>query len=198
MKKLLLSAITAVTLVSSANAWDFCSDESQIGVASGSMGAGILIADATLGGVPGLIVGAILNQVLCTPATDIKENSDEPKLEVQTALETKDAGLTSVFFDFDQYILDEDSKADIKDNAGILLNYSKPIRVEGNADARGSDEYNYALALKRATEVKNRLISEGVKNQIDVVSYGESKPICADANEDCFGKNRRVDFKTVE
>lgn len=201
MKKLLLSAIAAVTLVSSANAgsaWDFCSDESQIGVAAGSMGAGVLIANATAGGVPGLIVGAILNQLLCTTDTEVKENSDEPKLEVQTALETKDAGLTSIFFDFDQYILDEDAKADVKDNAGMLLNYSKPIRIEGNADSRGSDEYNYALALKRATEVKNRLISEGVKNQIDVVSYGESKPICSDYNEDCFGKNRRVDFKIVE
>lgn len=201
MKKLLLSAIAAVTLVSSANAesaWNFCSDESQIVVAAGSMGTGVAIASAVSGGVPGLIVGSILNQLLCAPNTDIKENSDEPKLEVQNASETKDAGLTSVFFDFDQYVLDEDAKADVKDNAFTLDNYAKPIRIEGNADARGSDEYNYALALKRATEVKNRLIYEGVKNQIDVVSYGEAKPACVDSTEDCFAKNRRVDFKTVE
>jgi hypothetical protein len=59
MKKLLLSSLVAGLLSTSAIAWDFCSDESQIGVAAGSMGAGVLIADATFGGVPGLVVGAI-------------------------------------------------------------------------------------------------------------------------------------------
>lgn len=196
MKRLLLSAIAAVTLVSSANAWDFCSDESQIGVAAGSMGAGVLIADAAFGGVPGLITGAILNQVLCTPT----EKVDEPKLEVQTPLKTTGIdGAKTVYFDFDKYALNTQGKVDAKATAEALKTMpGVPVRIEGNADARGSDEYNYALGLKRALEVKAKLISEGVTNKLEVVSYGEAKPACTDATEDCFTKNRRVDFKRID
>ena len=198
MKRLLLSAIAALTLVSSANAWDFCSDESQIGVAAGSMGAGVLIANATAGGVPGLIVGSVLNQVLCTP--EVKENADEPKLEVQQALKTTGIdGAKTVYFDFDKYTLNAQGKVDTKATAEALKTMpGVPVRIEGNADARGSDEYNYALGLKRALEVKAKLISEGVSNTLEVVSYGEAKPACTNSTEDCFAKNRRVDFKRID
>lgn len=198
MKKLLLSAIAAVTLVSSANAWDFCSDESQIGVAAGSMGVGVLIANATAGGVPGLIAGAILNQVLCTPT--VKENADEPKLEVQTPLKTTGIdGAKTVYFDFDKYTLNVQGKVDAKATAEALKTMPDvPVIIEGNADARGSDEYNYALALKRANAVKEALVNADVTNKLEVVSYGEAKPACTDATEDCFTKNRRVDFKRID
>lgn len=196
MKKLLLSAVTALTLTVSANAWDFCSDESQIGVAATGMGAGVLIADATFGGVPGLIAGAIANQILCKPV----EKADEPKFEVQTPLKTASVNdAKTVYFDFDKYTLNEKAKVDTKATANVLKTIpGTPIRIEGNADSRGSDEYNYALGLKRALEVKARLISEGVSNKLEVVSYGESKPACEGTSEDCFSKNRRVEFKTLD
>ena len=59
MRKLVLSVLAAGMLASSASAWDFCSDESQIGVAAGSMGVGVVAMSSAAGGVPGLIVGAI-------------------------------------------------------------------------------------------------------------------------------------------
>jgi peptidoglycan-associated lipoprotein len=162
------------------------------------MGAGVLIADATFGGVPGLIAGAILNQVLCTPA--VKENADEPKLEVQTPLKTTGIdGAKTVYFDFDKYALNAQGKVDAKATAEALKTMPDvPVRIEGNADSRGSDEYNYALALKRANAVKEALVNAGVTNKLEVVSYGEAKPACTDATEDCFAKNRRVDFKRID
>lgn len=200
LNKLILSTLVAGMLASNASAWDWCSTESQIGVAAGSMGTGIAVASATAGGVPGLIVGAILNQWLCEP-TQSTETTEEPKTLVQTELKTNPlAGVESIYFDFDSVILDEEAKADIKVNSDIinLGDKNMSIRIEGNADSRGSDEYNYALGLKRAEAVKTRLISEGVTNKLDVVSYGEANPVCTELTEDCFSKNRRVQFKTAE
>lgn len=200
MKKLVLSALVSTSLVTSASAWDFCSTESQIGIAAGSMGTGIAVASATAGGVPGLIVGAILNQWLCDPRTSSDVNPEEPKTEVQSELKTSPLdGVESIYFSFDSVVLDEEAKADIKDDSNIIKSIQEtPIRIEGNADSRGSDEYNYALGLKRAEEVKSRLISEGVTNKLETVSYGESKPTCSELAEDCFSKNRRVEFKIVQ
>lgn len=200
LNKLVLSTLVAGMLASSASAWDFCSTESQIGIAAGSMGTGIAVASATAGGVPGLIVGAILNQWLCDPVVST-ETTEEPKTLVQTELKTNPlVGIESIYFDFDSVILDEEAKAEIKDNTTVINLGDKitSIRIEGNADSRGSDEYNYALGLKRAEAVKARLISEGVTNPLEVVSYGEANPACTEITEDCFSKNRRVQFKTAE
>ena len=198
MRKLLLSGLVASMLVTSASAWDFCSTESQVIVAGGAMGTGVAIASATAGGVPGLIVGAILNQWLCDPVTD--EKNDEPKTLVDTALKTSTINDTkTVYFDFDKYTLTSNGKDAVNATVEALkANPSLPVRIEGNADSRGSDEYNYALGLKRATEVKNALVNAGVTNQLQTVSYGESKPTCTEINEECFSKNRRVEFKQVD
>lgn len=198
MKKLLLSGLVAGMLATSASAWDFCSDESQIGIAAGGMGAGVLIADATFGGVPGLIAGAILNHLLCDPvATD---NHDEVKTLVDAPLKAVSiSDAKTVYFGFDKYDLDANAKEAVKTTAGVLKAIpNQAVRIEGNADSRGSDEYNYALGLKRANAVKAALVNEDVKNQLDVVSYGEAQPACEGATEDCFAQNRRVEFKTVK
>lgn len=201
LNKLVLSVLAAGMLSSSASAWDWCSTESQVGVVVGSMGTGIAAASATAGGVPGLIVGAVLNQWLCEPSSENVESSEEPKTLIQTELKTNSlVGVEPIYFDFDSVVLDEEAKAEVKNNATIinLGDKTTSIRIEGNADSRGSDEYNYALALKRAEAVKARLISEGVTNPLEVVSYGEAGPVCTELTEDCFSKNRRVQFKTAE
>lgn len=201
LNKLLVSTLAVGMLASSASAWDFCSTESQIGVAAGSMGTGIAIASATAGGVPGLIAGAVLNQWLCNPVTTETTNTEEPKTTFHkefkiNALE----GVETIYFGFDSAELDEEAKADLRDNSNLINSSDKTIaiRIEGNADSRGSDEYNYALALKRAEAVKARLNFEGVTNPLEVISYGEANPACTESTEDCFSKNRRVEFKTAE
>lgn len=68
--------------------------------------------------------------------------------------------------------------------------------MAGNCDEWGSDEYNFALGLKRANSVKKALIAEGVnEDQLSLVSYGESNPKCEASTEKCFRLNRRVDFE---
>lgn len=203
MKKLLISTILAGSLITSASAWDFCSDESQIAIDVSAMGIGTAIASGVSGGVPGLIVGAIANQLLCTPQAEATVDSTEVKTLVDNELNTTDVlDAKTVYFDYDVYTLN----AAGKDSANITAEaiktstklVNKPIRIEGNADARGSDEYNYALGLKRANAVKAALINTGVTNSLEVVSYGEAKPECSEVTEDCFAKNRRVQFKQAQ
>ena len=72
------------------------------------------------------------------------------------------------------------------------------IRIEGNADERGSDEYNLALGQRRAAAAKRYLVERGIDaSRFDLVSYGEERPVCTDHNEDCWQRNRRDDFVIV-
>jgi hypothetical protein len=59
-----------------------------------------------------------------------------------------------------------------------------------------TDEYNYALGLKRANSVKAGYVAKGVAEAgISTVSYGEGNPVCKESTEECWAKNRRVDTK---
>ena len=72
------------------------------------------------------------------------------------------------------------------------------IKVEGNCDEWGTDEYNYALGLKRAKSAKDALVRNGVSaDRIAVVSFGESNPVCTDKTKACDAQNRRADFKVL-
>lgn len=102
---------------------------------------------------------------------------------------------TSVYFEFDKFTVDKRSMELIKKYAQTIIDNNSSVRLEGNADERGSDEYNYALALKRAVSVKDILLGYGVNsNKIKLVSYGESKPRCIEQTQKCYRENRRVDF----
>jgi len=108
--------------------------------------------------------------------------------------------LGSVYFEFDQFNIRPDMKDDISTDAAIVkANASRyTLKLEGNCDEWGSDEYNFALGLKRANAVKKALIAEGAdSSKITMVSYGESNPTCTAKTQDCWSKNRRVDFKLL-
>jgi len=69
------------------------------------------------------------------------------------------------------------------------------LSLEGHCDERGTNEYNLALGDRRAKAVKDYLVSLGVASgRIDVISYGEEKPVCKEQSEDCWAKNRRAHF----
>ena len=76
--------------------------------------------------------------------------------------------------------------------AAWLVRYpAVQIRVEGNADERGTREYNLALGSRRANSVKEHLVSRGVApSRIATVSYGKERPIDPGANEEAYQKNR--------
>lgn len=110
-------------------------------------------------------------------------------------------GLQNIFFNFDQFTVRPDMQPAIQRDARILTSISAgtlSVRIEGNTDEWGTDEYNYALGLKRAVAVKNALIAQGVEeNKTSLVSYGESKPTCTAKTKECWAENRKVTFKML-
>jgi peptidoglycan-associated lipoprotein len=88
----------------------------------------------------------------------------------------------------------------MKKNADWLqANKDYNIRIEGNCDERGTNEYNMALGQRRADAAMKSLMSLGIgKDRISTVSFGEEKPLCMEHNEDCWSKNRRDDFVVVK
>jgi len=109
--------------------------------------------------------------------------------------------IENIYFGFDQYSLNANTKAIAKSNAMKLsgVQSGTTIKVEGNCDEWGTDEYNYALGLKRAKVVKDSLVMEGIASSaVTVVSFGESNPACTDKNAACWQKNRRSEHKLVK
>ena len=101
----------------------------------------------------------------------------------------------SVHFAYDSNKLSPKEKAKIARDASTLRSKSQ-IKVEGNSDEFGTDEYNYALGLRRAKAVKDDMVAKGVDpKKIKVVSYGESNPDCLDKTQECYQKNRRADYE---
>ena len=98
-----------------------------------------------------------------------------------------------VYFAFDKYNLTAENKDKATSNASKLsaLSADTTVTVSGNTDEWGSDEYNYALGLKRAEAVKTKLASEGVTD-VSTVSYGESNPVCTEKTKECWAENRRA------
>jgi peptidoglycan-associated lipoprotein len=102
----------------------------------------------------------------------------------------------SVFFPFDVDAVQPNDRATVQAHGAYLSkNQNAKVRVEGNADERGSSEYNLALGQRRANNVKKLLLLSGAKaSQIETVSYGEEKPRCPEHNEACWSQNRRADI----
>lgn len=120
--------------------------------------------------------------------------------ESSAALAGANGDLESVYFRFDQFIIEGESNINaIKRNVAKINGDINEVRVEGNTDEWGSDEYNYALALKRAASVKDALVANNVpESKIRLVSYGESKPKCLEKTKECWRENRRADFVLVK
>jgi peptidoglycan-associated lipoprotein len=69
------------------------------------------------------------------------------------------------------------------------------LRIEGNCDERGSEEYNIALGQRRADAAKKYLLRMGERGtQISTISYGEDRPRAKGHDEDAWRQNRRDDF----
>ena len=105
-----------------------------------------------------------------------------------------------IYFDFDKSNIRPDAQATLERKLPWLnANPGMRIRIEGNADERGSDEYNLALGQRRAASAKKWLVNHGIAaDRFDLVSYGEERPVCTEHNETCWQQNRRDDFRIVD
>jgi peptidoglycan-associated lipoprotein len=102
----------------------------------------------------------------------------------------------SVYFDYDKFDVKDEYRKLVEAHAQFLkANPSAKMLIQGNADERGSREYNVGLGQRRSDSVKKMLTLLGAReDQIESVSLGEEKPVCTQATEDCYAKNRRGDM----
>jgi peptidoglycan-associated lipoprotein len=124
---------------------------------------------------------------------EVKEEAPPKPVEEVSPLE-------DIHFAFDDYSLTDTAKAILEKNTAWLKNNpNAKVRIEGNCDERGTNEYNMALGERRANSGKKYLINLGIKEgQLSTVSYGEEKPFCTEHTEECWAKNRRDHFVIVK
>jgi peptidoglycan-associated lipoprotein len=101
-----------------------------------------------------------------------------------------------VYFDFDKTEIKPEFQQIMACHAKYLQDRPEShIRLEGNTDERGTREYNLGLGERRGNAVSDALqAAGGSAGQLEVISYGKEKPVCREHNEDCWGKNRRVEI----
>ncbi len=120
-----------------------------------------------------------------------------PTVNVGTDFATAPEFLDTVTFDYMKADLTAPSRASLKKNAGVLKTVLKAapsvkVRVEGHCDDRGTLEYNMALSQRRAKVVRDYYATLGVsKAVLDTIPYGEERPLCTEATEECWARNRR-------
>ncbi len=127
---------------------------------------------------------------------DAKVETVESKDKGAEFVESKESRFTDILFDYDQYTVKETYRQELQSVAAWMAkNSSDRLSIEGHCDERGTNEYNLALGDRRAKAVKDYLVSLGVAaGRIDVISYGEERPLCKEQTEDCWAKNRRAHF----
>ena len=102
--------------------------------------------------------------------------------------------LKDVHFGYDSEELDPEAMAVVATNAAWLREHAgTKVELEGHCDNRGTPEYNLALGGRRASAVKEALVTNGVAaTRINTISYGEELPLCQEDSDPCWARNRRV------
>jgi peptidoglycan-associated lipoprotein len=104
---------------------------------------------------------------------------------------------TAVHFDLDKSELRPEDQTILAAKVPILqANTDVAIRIGGNTDERGSDEYNLALGQRRAAAAKAYLVQHGIAaSRIETISYGEERPVAQGSDETAWAQNRRDEFE---
>jgi peptidoglycan-associated lipoprotein len=134
------------------------------------------------------------------PAPKPDDSAERMAREAAERLRALRADLAAMInFDFDKADVRAADQANLDRKAAILAaNSAVRLRISGHADERGSDEYNLALGNRRAAAAKRYLTSKGVEDgRLEVVSYGEERPLDPGHTEDAWAKNRRDEFEVT-
>ena len=112
--------------------------------------------------------------------------------------EMNKGNIMDALFDYDHSDIREDAKQALTRSADALKRIFSgdptfSVVLEGHCDERGSAEYNLGLGDRRATSAKEFLVGLGIPEaKVRTISYGKERPVCTDANEACYQKNRRA------
>jgi peptidoglycan-associated lipoprotein len=102
----------------------------------------------------------------------------------------------TIRFGFDQANLGADAQGTLQKLADCLKQApAKQVTISGHADDRGTTQYNIALGARRAESARKYLADLGAGGKLDTVSFGEEKPLCSEATEACWARNRRAEFQ---
>jgi len=143
------------------------------------------------------------NVSVSTENAEVQTQTIEEEPNTQISMENnnqdfaKEISSIVIYFDFDKYNIRPDQWPKVEKLAKLIKENNKnyTIRIEGNCDEWGTEEYNYALGLKRANSVKNALIKLGVDpKKLTIISYGELNPVCTAHARWCWRLNRRDNF----
>lgn len=159
-----------------------------------------------------LVSALLIGLVGCAKKQEVKPEPPPPPPPPPTETQPADTGPVAftpadletnaclrqrtLYFDFDQALIRPEFQDAISCHAKYLNDRPNArVTLQGNADERGSREYNLGLGERRAQAVERALEAAGASSsQIEVVSYGEERPVCQAHSESCWQKNRRVDI----
>lgn len=190
MKKVLLPVLMALVLTACGTSGTKATVEDRTGTKTDAPVASTAPAAPTGSATGGAETSALGGSGVAGSAMD-GSNKGDPRKDPASPLSTR-----SIFFDFDQYVVKDEYRPALEAHAGYLLS-KRDARVilQGNADERGSREYNLALGQKRAEAVRKALSVLGVGDaQIEAVSFGEEKPRMEGDSEEAYAANRRTDI----
>ena len=129
---------------------------------------------------------------------DLTSDSDTSSEAASDPMSDLDIGepYVKIYFDYDQDALREDALSDLLKVSRLMKdNLKYTLLVEGHADERGTREYNLALSERRAKAVEDFLSASGVSSfNVEVVGYGEEKPVDNGSNESAWSQNRRAEL----
>lgn len=131
-------------------------------------------------------------------AMGVEESLDSKPLGISEGRTTE--GMLPVYFDFDSSDIRSDQASRLEVNADFIKNHPDfDMKIEGNCDPRGTNEYNMALGERRALSAKKYLVNLGaVEAKISTVSYGEERMLLHGHDELSWAQNRRADFVVVQ
>ena len=151
--------------------------------------------------LPRFLPAVVLACATAMPTVRYAFAEDAPKPAESTELRDFQAliGRTVLHFDFDEAVLKPDDQNQLQKVAeGMRTAAKAKVRIEGNCDERGTEEYNMALGYRRAAVAKKYLSDLGIDDKrLETISYGFNKPADPRHTEDAWAANRRDEFASV-
>ena len=127
-----------------------------------------------------------------TAPVQVESTVDTSASDAEAALRA----ITTFYFEYDSADLKPEAMRALDAHAKVLKATGVRVVLEGHADERGTREYNMALGERRAGSVQRYLSMQGVSPaQLELVSYGEERPVAMGSSEESWAQNRRVELR---